>query len=253
MDQHLVFQCFRPSNRSIIENPSDHTLLTLAAFDFKLNRVAVGGKDRDIALFDIEASKQVWKAMNLPPNPQSLLQPLVWPTATCFLDADSSIGSNVMAVGSAHHELRIYDIRNDSPQRRPISYLSGGIIEHRVTSLCQIDPYDLVVGDAAGFLQIDLRVLGKPKRDTKVSTKGRFVGPTGSVRMLVKHRSESRMAAVGLDRMLRIYDTSKRKQLYCMYLKQRLNCVLVGQDRCWTKDSDDEDFDTADGVEDYID
>jgi hypothetical protein len=34
----------------------------------------------------------------------------------------------------------------------------------------------------------------------------------------------------GLDRMLRIYDTStKRKQVSCLYLKQRVNyCVLVG-------------------------
>jgi ribosome biogenesis protein NSA1 len=61
--------------------------------------------------------------------------------------------------------------------------------------------------------------------------------------------------------MLRIYDTTKRKQLDCIYLKQRLNCVLFGSDDTWeigeadkvTGTEGDYDIDQDDVVEDYVD
>jgi hypothetical protein len=116
-------------------------------------------------------------------------------------------------------------------------------LEHRVTAITQIDVNHIVAGDAAGYLHtIDLRKLGRPiKTDASVQTVGRYVGPAGSVRGLVNHASAPRLAAAGLDRMLRIYDTNKRKQVSCMYLRQRLNCVLVGRDEMWGGDDEDED------------
>ena len=56
---------------------------------------------------------------------------------------------------------------------------------------------------------------------------GRLLGPAGSVSPIVKHESLPIVACVGLDRMLRTYDIVKRKQLDCIYLKQRLNCMLI--------------------------
>lgn len=226
-------------------------------------RVATGGKDRDAALYDIESEKQVWKAKNLPPDAQTLLQPQVWPTAIAFLDpskATSAVvgGPCIMAVGSAYSQVRIYDVRVDNHGgggRRPVLVTPTGLLEHRVTALCQIDDYHLVAGDAGGYLQsIDLRCLVTSKSEALLSgstpsTKsilassalaGKFTGPAGSVRCLTKHANKPWMAAVGLDRMLRIYDIEKRKQTHCFYLKQRLNCVLMSRKNCFDESDDDD-------------
>ncbi|KAL7568399.1 hypothetical protein ACA910_012118 [Epithemia clementina (nom. ined.)] len=229
------------------KNKFGNAYITACALDTKLGRIAVGGQERETTLWDLETCQQVWKAKNLSADPQTLLPPQVWPSSIAFLPhAHASIGSHILAVGSAHKEVRIYDIRDDVVQRRPISFTPNGLIEHRVTSMCLVDPFHLVVGDATGDLHtLDLRTLGKQKKDKSVSTMGRYVGPAGSVRDLVAHESLPTMAAVGLDRMLRLYDTQTRKQIFCLYLKQRLNCVLFGQEEgTWlsslSKDANDE-------------
>jgi ribosome biogenesis protein NSA1 len=235
-------------------------LATTFALDVGGNRVAVGGPDRETVLFDIETAKQVWKTKNLAPDPQTLLQPQVWPTAIRFLSSDCVLGSNIMAVGNGYKQVRIYDVRASATQRRPICWTPEGLLEHRVTAITQIDVNHIVAGDAAGYLHtIDLRKLGRPiKTDASVQTVGRYVGPAGSVRGLVNHAEAPRLAAAGLDRMLRIYDTTKRKQVSCMYLRQRLNCVLVGRDEMWGDDddedgNDDDDDDNANYEEDLLD
>jgi ribosome biogenesis protein NSA1 len=231
--------------------------------------VAMGGKERETVLWDLNTSQQVWKAKNLPPDAQTLLQPQVWPTAISFLreSAFSNANGNIMAVGSAHNEVRIYDIRVKDAQaiRRPFAVSPFGLIEHRVTALCQTNAHTIVVGDAAGYLNaVDLRKLGKKARvkksiTTTVGSQGRFVGPVGSVQSVVKHYDSPVIAAVGLDRMLRVYDSENRKELACMYLKQRLKCVLVGRERMVRGDeasiaSDSEgDIDQEDIVDDYVD
>jgi ribosome biogenesis protein NSA1 len=223
-------------------------LATTFALDVAGNRVAVGGPDREVVLFDIETAKQVWKTKNLAPDPQTLLQPQVWPTAIRFLSSECALGSNIMAVGNGYKQVRIYDVRPAATQRRPISWTPVGLLEHRVTAITQIDVNHIVAGDAAGYLHtIDLRKLGRPiKTDASVQTVGRYVGPAGSVRGLVNHAEAPRLAAAGLDRMLRIYDTTKRKQVSCMYLRQRLNCVLVGRDEMWGDDDDEDGNDDDD-------
>lgn len=229
-------------------------LATTFALDVAGNRVAVGGRDRETVLFDIETGKQVWKTKNLAPDPQTLLQPQVWPTAIRFLSSDCVLGSNIMAVGNGYRQVRIYDVRASATQRRPICWTPEGLLEHRVTAITQIDSNHIVAGDAAGYLHtIDLRKLGRPiKADASVQTVGRYVGPAGSVRGLVNHASAPRLAAAGLDRMLRIYDTTKRKQVSCMYLRQRLNCVLVGRDEMWGNDDDENDNDDDDNYEEDL-
>ena len=259
-DTSAVLSRFSVVSSKDDKNKFGNAHITATGFDCKRKRVALGGQERETTLWDLESSKQVWKAKNLSADPQTLLPPQVWPSSIAFLEhADTSVGSNIMGVGSAHCEVRIYDVRDDSVQRRPISFTPNGLIEHRVTTLCLVDPFHLVVGDSSGDLHtLDLRTLGKKKKDTKVATMGRYVGPAGSVRGLVKHQSLSKLAAVGLDRMLRLYDTKTRKQLYCLYLRQRLNCVLFGEEDSWLSSDRDGrgdlsgDVDQDDKVVDYI-
>jgi ribosome biogenesis protein NSA1 len=170
-----------------------------------------------------------------------------------------------MAVGTAYKEVRLYDVRESSNVRRPILTTPEGLLEYRVTSLCQVDEHEIVVGDTAGYIySMDIRRMSKDLKAAANKDMGRYVGPAGSVRKLVKHPTLPRMAAVGLDRMLRVYDTKKRKQLDCVYLKQRLNCVLFHKDNTWDigdvgsgsdadVDPDDIDIDQDDVVRDYVD
>eukprot|EP00560_Eucampia_antarctica_P007552 CAMPEP_0197827010 /NCGR_PEP_ID=MMETSP1437-20131217/3893_1 /TAXON_ID=49252 ORGANISM="Eucampia antarctica, Strain CCMP1452" /NCGR_SAMPLE_ID=MMETSP1437 /ASSEMBLY_ACC=CAM_ASM_001096 /LENGTH=549 /DNA_ID=CAMNT_0043427707 /DNA_START=23 /DNA_END=1672 /DNA_ORIENTATION=- len=203
------------------------------------NRIAIGGRERETILLDMETGKQIWKAKNLPRDPQTLLEKPIWGTAIEFLSMDNveSSHSNLLVVGTAYKELRIYDIRASSVQRRPIMFTSDKdkerIVQHRITAVCPLSKSNsIVVGDAAGYMQtVDLRNL-------KRGVVGRYNGPSGSVRQIVQHESLDILACVGLDRMLRTYDTNNRKMLDCIYLKQRLNSMLFLNDPTWSSSSD---------------
>lgn len=260
---------------------NNHTATAMAC-DGVHGRVAFGGRERETTLVDIVSGKVVFKAKNLPPDPQTLLQQPIWPSAILFLGGSTTSTTsshNVMAVGTAYKQVRLYDVRANggSQTRRPTAVTPETLLEHRVTALCEVDEYHLAVGDTAGYMyHLDMRMLGrklKGKNVTVHNNLGRYVGPAGSIRQIKKHPTLPRIAAVGLDRMLRIYDTDTRKQLDCIYMKQRLSCVLFGPDRTWTTpsscsgdgedpsdDSDnsnehenDWDIDQEDIVEDYVD
>lgn len=215
-------------------------------------RVATAGRERETALLDLETGKLTWKAKNLPPDPQTLLQQPVWSTALCFMS------ENVFAAGTAYHQVRLYDIRT---QRRPVSVTPDDMFEHRIMALCELEPEKaLAVGDTTGNLfELDLRtcMFTNPPKSNPIISLPRFVGPVGSIRKLVRHDIEPILLSVGLDRMLRTYHLHTRKQLDCVYMKQRLNCALFCEDEQWTMDEKgqdvDVDIDVEDDVNDYID
>ncbi len=236
-------------------------LATAVAFDATRARAAVGGREREVCITDISTGKLVFKTKNMPPDPQTLLQQPVWPTAIQFLNSEA----NIMAVGTAYKQVRLYDVRESSKTRRPTSLTPEGLFDYRITSLCQIDENEIAVGDASGdILTVDLRRLGRNAKGPANRDLARYAGPAGSVRQLKKHPTLPRLTAVGLDRMLRVYDTNTRKQLDCVYLKQRLNCVLCHKSNTSSDDAsvvshddydkmDDIDIDQDDVVEDYVD
>eukprot|EP00531_Pseudo-nitzschia_arenysensis_P003922 CAMPEP_0116123212 /NCGR_PEP_ID=MMETSP0329-20121206/4627_1 /TAXON_ID=697910 /ORGANISM="Pseudo-nitzschia arenysensis, Strain B593" /LENGTH=482 /DNA_ID=CAMNT_0003617111 /DNA_START=48 /DNA_END=1500 /DNA_ORIENTATION=+ len=235
-------------------------LATAVAFDATRARAAVGGREREVCITDISTGKLVFKTKNMPPDPQTLLQQPVWPTAIQYLNSEA----NVMAVGTAYKQVRLYDVRESSKTRRPTSLTPERLSDYK--SL-QIDENEIAVGDASGdILTVDLRRLGRNAKGPANRDLARYAGPAGSVRQLKKHPTLPRLTAVGLDRMLRVYDTNTRKQLDCVYLKQRLNCVLCHRSNtCESSDDtsvvsdddydkmDDIDIDQDDVVEDYID
>lgn len=62
---------------------------------------------------------------------------------------------------------------------------------------------------------------------------GVYKGPSGSIRSLAAHHSGDYLVAVGLDRHATVFNTNKRrtaKTLCKVYLKQKLNCVLMSSD-----------------------
>jgi hypothetical protein len=226
---------------------SKHPPLSCMAVDTQSNKLALGGQDRETALFDIESSKQLFKCKNLPPDPQTLLAPLVGPSCIEFMGDNG----NKFAVGTAHRQVRLYDSR---AARRPVFYTPDDLLEYRVTALCYDathHEHELFVGDAAGtLLKLDLRAIG---RGTSTTNPVRYVGPGGSVRGLEVR--ENKLVVVGLDRMLRVYNVMTTKEEEGIYLKQRMNCVLLGREPWDTEeaDADDGDIDQEDIVRDYVD
>ena len=230
-----------------------NTQLATAMATSSCGLVAIGGRERETTVLDINNGAQIWKAKNLAPDAQTLLQQPVWSTALAFLTSD------LLIAGTAYKQARLYDIRSNS--RRPVSYTPEGLLEHRVTALCTLDDHTFVVGDAAGYLsELDMRVaMGKSKKST-VTSVPRFVGPVGSIRQIVRHPTQPLIACVGLDRMLRTYNTKTRRQIDCVYMKQRLNCVLFCEDEQWPSKNEeisydedaDQDIDAEDEVQDYV-
>ncbi len=57
----------------------------------------------------------------------------------------------------------------------------------------------------------------------------KYKGFVGSVRSIDSRRDGPYFAAAGLDRFVRVYDINGKTPLQKMYLKSRLNCVLLSR------------------------
>ncbi len=182
--------------------------------------LAVGGRELELAVWDLATGQRSWQAQNVEDDFLGLRVP-VWVRALAFLrdpgggGGAASASPFLLAAASAHRHVRIYDTR--SADRRPARGAAFG--EHGFTSLCVSgDGRSLVAGDAAGTLRrIDAQSL---------ALTGVFRGPTGSVRALDAHPTLPYVAAVGLDRCLWVFNVHTRQMVRRVYLKQRLNCVL---------------------------
>lgn len=105
-----------------------------------------------------------------------------------------------------------------SPQRRPVLEAEYG--EYPLTALSlTAGGTAVVVGNTQGQIAVlDLR---------KGLVCGCLKGLAGSVRGLQCHASQPLVASCGLDRFLRIHSLEDRKLQHKVYLKSRLNCLLL--------------------------
>lgn len=105
-----------------------------------------------------------------------------------------------------------------SPQRRPVLEVEYG--EYPLTALSlPAGGNTVVVGNTHGQIALlDLR---------KGVVRGCLKGLAGGVRALQCHPSQPLVASCGLDRFLRIHSLEDRKLQHKVYLKSRLNCLLL--------------------------
>jgi ribosome biogenesis protein NSA1 len=186
-------------------NPADQTV------------VGLGGKEHDLNLWSLETQQLLFKAKNVTHDKLDMRVP-VWVKDLRFLSQGSSNGHRVVT-GTGHRHVRIYD---SNTKRRPVQQLDN-FGENPVQSLCvSPDETKIYVGDTAGNLDIlDLRTL---------KHMGRCTGPVGSIRDIACHPTLPYIAAVGLDRMVHVFDVNTRKYRHTIYAKQRLNSVLFCAD-----------------------
>ncbi|GMH93035.1 hypothetical protein TrST_g3844 [Triparma strigata] len=175
--------------------------------------LALGGRDREVQIFDLNNMKAMWKAKNIPPDPQTLLQHPLW--QTCI----SSNSETEFCAGTAYKELRLYDTR----QRRPRAVVGGNngeVIESMITA-CEWGGDEgggrIIVGTSEGYVHdVDVRML-KVKR--------RLVGPNGCVKD-IKAKGEW-VGSVGLDRIWNCWDDKGRRRGE-VYIRQRGGAFLWG-------------------------
>lgn len=114
------------------------------------------------------------------------------------------------------HQVHVYD--PSSPRRRPV--LEAAFGEYPLTALSlPAAGNTVVVGNTHGQMALlDLR---------KGLVRGCLKGLSGAVRGLQCHTSQPVVASCGLDRFLRIHSLDDRTLLHKVYLKSRLNCLLL--------------------------
>ncbi|EEY54879.1 uncharacterized protein PITG_08441 [Phytophthora infestans T30-4] len=180
--------------------------------------IGVGGKEHDLNLWSLETQQVLFKAKNVTHDKLDMRVP-VWVKDLRFLSSPGNSNGHRVIVGTGHRHVRIYD---SNTKRRPVQQLDN-FGENPIQSLCvSPDETQVYVGDTAGNLDIlDLRTL---------KHMGRCTGPVGSIRDIACHPTLPYIAAVGLDRMVHVFDVNSRKYRHTIYAKQRLNSVLFCAD-----------------------
>ncbi|XP_048475658.1 WD repeat-containing protein 74 isoform X2 [Rhincodon typus] len=192
-------------------------------------RVATGGKENDLKVWDLQRLQEpVFKARNVRNDWLDLRVP-IWVRDIQFIPA-----SDTIITCTGHSQVRIYD--PSCPQRRPVLEMTYDEYPLTAMSLTS-DANSVVVGNTHGQMAVlDIR-------------KGRLLkclkGQAGSIRSIQCHCSLPLVASCGLDRFLRVHDTGSKELLHKVYMKSRLNCVLLTSRESW---EEDEECSTAEEV-----
>ncbi|XP_013888796.1 WD repeat-containing protein 74 [Austrofundulus limnaeus] len=176
------------------------------------NRVGTGGKENGLRIWDLERpDTPVFTAKNLRNDWLDLRRPH-W-----VRDLDFIPNCDKVVTCTGYHQVHVFDPA--SPQRRPV--LEADFGDHPLTALALPASGDsVVVGNTQGQLALlDLR---------KGLVRGCLKGLSGGVRALRCHASQPLVASCGLDRFLRIHSLEDRTLQHKVYLKSRLNCLLLG-------------------------
>lgn len=179
--------------------------------------MATAGKDTQLAIWDV-ASERFDKPLFLAANVRDHVLDVPYPvynTGVCI------VSSHVFCVCTAFHQVRFYDRR---ASERPVQeFPIAREIQRRPTSIVQWNSNKFLIGEASGDIH-----LYDTRRGFASRAKMRGVG---SVRHIVKHPAGyAIIAAIGLDRKVRIYHVPTGKLLSETYIKQQGTCALLAQD-----------------------
>ena len=241
----------------------------LATFDADGARVVVGGRDRELALWDVEAVTCTYRTRNVPHDNLDVPVP-VW-----FNDVQFFPGQpNVLAACTGfvqsrlRGEVRLYDA---SAKRRPLVRAIAPLGDEAVQSVaCTPDGRYVLAGTGSGHMaRLDVRM--------NLKAINSYRGAAGSIRQIAIHPTTDLVASVSLDRHVRLYrldgsgglSSAGRltggEPLAKAYLKQRQVALLLSEElppknafpaaaaaggrraRGGEADEDDEDGDDGEG------
>ena len=191
-----------------------------SALDPASDRLAVGSEGAELRVYDLAAPSQppAYTAKGGKPNKVGLVD-RPWNSALAFLPG--SAGKKIV-IGTGLHKFRLYD---ESVGKRPQIDIAFG--EARITAVApEADGSRCWVANGIGQLEVyDFRA-GK--------FDGGIKGIAGSLRALALHPDSSSgtaggtgstIASAGLDRFLRVHDTTSRRSVGKVYLKTQLTGV----------------------------
>ncbi|XP_070622734.1 LOW QUALITY PROTEIN: WD repeat-containing protein 74 [Erythrolamprus reginae] len=196
------------------------------------HRIATGGKENCLKIWDLHQPQEpVFRAKNVCHDWLDLRIP-IWDRDMEFLP-----GSEKIVTCTGHHQVRLYD--PSCPQRRPVLEVTFG--EYPLTALSLTSNANaVVVGSSHGDVAvIDLRQ-GRLEKCLK--------GFAGSVRAIRCHPTLPVVASCGLDRFLRLHNLQSRRLEHKVYLKSRLNCLLLTTREKW----ESEDLDLSINLQDQV-
>ncbi|XP_040583287.1 WD repeat-containing protein 74 [Lepeophtheirus salmonis] len=201
----------------------------LVSMKLRGSLIATGGQEHNLLIHDIGASprKVVFRAKNVKNDMLQLRVP-IWISDMAFLGETDSILSTVSRYG----HVRLYDTR---AQRKPVVSFGYSNDEPLTAMACTGHDKRILVGTAHGGLAL---------YDLQMGVKGmvrKYKGSVGSIRSIAYENGH--FASVGLDRFLRVYTIENRVKHSKLYLKSRLNTVVL-------KKGFDPDFEECDGDSD---
>ena len=199
-----------------------HGDVAAAAFDAAGARVALGGRDRDLSVWDVEAASVAFRARNVAHDNLDLPVP-VWVSGLRFIPEQPRL----IAMGTGfvqsrlRGEVRLYDV---AAQRRPTMRKVAPLGDEAVRSIaCTADGrYVLAASTAGTFARLDVRMSLKPLQAYK--------GAGGAIRDIALHPTLPLVASASLDRHVRLYHLRTGALVQKVYLKQRLSALLLSAD-----------------------
>ena len=185
-------------------------------------RLAAGGREADLAVWELERGEASFKARNLPNDNLDLAIP-IWTTDVHWVPQQPN--QLLTATGFVQFrlrgEVRLYDV---AAGRRPQARAVAPLGEEALSAIgCTPDGRYVIAGSVSGGLcRLDLR------KNLHAHTANWYKGAAGSVRQIAVHRSAGLVACAGLDRMVRVYDADAGDLRHKVYLKHRLTALLLG-------------------------
>mmetsp|Transcript_11822 Transcript_11822/g.26064 ORF Transcript_11822/g.26064 Transcript_11822/m.26064 type:complete len:546 (-) Transcript_11822:225-1862(-) len=222
-------------------------------------RIAFGGDENDVKIFDLAKNEIVWKAKNMPNDFLELRIPLK--ISTVHWATHAAPAKSVIIVGTRDGKIRAYDT---TLQKRPLfdmiigykmgkgtgGYTGSEDVQARPVKCATVHQtkngqWSYFAGNTLGVLR-EFSMSKLEKFETakiRPGTKRHWIWAeqqfpmrrayrniTGSIRSIDVHSSGQALVAVGLGRFAYIFDTGKTNLISKVYLKQKLCSVLLSSD-----------------------
>ncbi|KAI3641948.1 hypothetical protein MIR68_000058 [Amoeboaphelidium protococcarum] len=221
VDEHLQSSALFSKNLG-----QDLCALDVCSSQSSPNLVVYGGKERDVTVFDIEAQDTCFKGKNVAHDWLDMRVPLHHAAVKFMPNSDQEIVTCTL-----QGTVKLYDMRQDrcpvlteaiggkDIALKKLSIVGGNNNSHPHNERREILVCDNV-GDVYHYDLGERRVIGKLKGSAGAIYDAQTFTDSSDNQKL-------KVATVGLDRFLRVYDLKSRTLLHKVYMKQRMNQVIT--------------------------
>jgi len=189
---------------------------------YDLNQMMILSKETNPQILDLTKNELFWKARNVKNDDYDLKVPIN--------DIDCAFkNKNEIYVCTAYRKIRLYDVRVKNC--KPVVDHKDEFDKYHFNNILikgNDQNHELYVSDVSGGVYVL-----DPRKNFRVV--GKFKGANGSIRKMSASRSSPYFLSVSLDRFARIYNTNNMKLYQKIFLKQKLNCCAIIDEKFDTK------------------